>query len=440
MNRKEENSTVNCGSWKCWLAFVLLVQLLLILGYQGFFSLERSWSILPTRSGHNLTRNDRVLLHNIGSGNWYIADYRDDKKNDINSSWIKFARNKNTNSTKNITDVHLEDPVLGHTWEDNPSHYGDSHGIIKNSIAIGMGITSRKNRWRSENEILKTFPFFKSLLPTFCRTASKGFNYNFFMAFDKDDAFYTHRNNLFILQELYYSFVKKNCPNGSSFSIHFVQCSHKKQPARAQNDAMIAAYMSNMEYYYRINDDTKMKTSGWTEIFIDTLRKFSPPNVGVVGPKHRGGNTAILTYDFVHYTHIHIHGFYYPRVLTDWFADRWITDVYMPDRCLKVKSALLDHTMETGQRYAHHNNPTIRNKLKTLISTGKERIEKYVFPFNLLCYVLEFHCKLKGNVNINIFFNRPPHAKCFQIEEIEFLNLSLYPLNSNSAPGIKRAL
>ena len=49
--------------------------------------------------------------------------------------------------------------------------------------------------------------------------------------------------------------------------------------------------------------------------------------VGVVGPHHQGGNTGILTYDFVHRTHVDIFGFYYPRVFSDWFGDDWITKV-----------------------------------------------------------------------------------------------------------------
>ncbi len=63
----------------------------------------------------------------------------------------------------------------------------------------------------------------------------------------------------------------------------------------------------------RINDDTEMETSGWTEAFIRTLASYDPPNVGVVGPNHSGGNTGLLTYDFTHKTHMEIFGFYYPR-------------------------------------------------------------------------------------------------------------------------------
>lgn len=64
---------------------------------------------------------------------------------------------------------------------------------------------------------------------------------------------------------------------------------------------------------FRINDDTDMRTRNWTEAFISTLASYDPPNVGVVGPNHSGGNVGILTYDFTHRTHIEIFGFYYPR-------------------------------------------------------------------------------------------------------------------------------
>lgn len=36
----------------------------------------------------------------------------------------------------------------------------------------------------------------------------------------------------------------------------------------------------------------------WTEKFVSALASMNPPNVGVVGPAHTGGNTRILTYDF----------------------------------------------------------------------------------------------------------------------------------------------
>lgn len=66
---------------------------------------------------------------------------------------------------------------------------------------------------------------------------------------------------------------------------------------------------------YRVNDDTELTSPGWTEAFIETLARYEPSNVGVVGPMHTGGNEGILTYDFTHKTHITVFGFHYPRYL-----------------------------------------------------------------------------------------------------------------------------
>ncbi len=54
-------------------------------------------------------------------------------------------------------------------------------------------------------------------------------------------------------------------------------------------------------------------TRDWTREFVETLRRSEPRDVGTVGPRHMGGNEAIITLDFVHRTHIDIFGFYYPR-------------------------------------------------------------------------------------------------------------------------------
>jgi len=71
----------------------------------------------------------------------------------------------------------------------------------------------------------------------------------------------------------------------------------------------------------------------------------------VVGPLHKGGNVGILTFDFVHRSHIDIFGYYYPRVFTDWWADTWMTRVYGAERTLKLPGVRVVHTLEVGQRY-----------------------------------------------------------------------------------------
>ena len=79
---------------------------------------------------------------------------------------------------------------------------------------------------------------------------------------------------------------------------------------------------------------------------------MDPPQLGVVGPHHKGGNKKILTYDFVHRTHVDILGYYYPHYFTDWFADGWITNTYnVSGHMEKLDDILLVHTMKRGTRY-----------------------------------------------------------------------------------------
>ena len=113
---------------------------------------------------------------------------------------------------------------------------------------------------------------------------------------------------------------KCNKRNVTVRKVELVHCNHNGKPAWAQNDAMMEAYIDGMDYSYRINDDTLLKTPGWTEKFINALELMKPPNVGVVGPNHSRGNLDILTYDFTSSKHIDIFGRHYPKLFTDWFA------------------------------------------------------------------------------------------------------------------------
>ena len=252
-------------------------------------------------------------------------------------------------------DIHPEHPSHGHAGVVPQNHDVEKYlsGI---TIAVGGGITSARLAGITPDNIPLKFQLFVTFLPSFCKTMSKGYHYHFYWAYDHTDSFFSNRTLLKAFQNHFINMTSVLCPTSgnTSISIHMVQCSHTKSPAWAQNDAMMEAYLDGMEYYYRINDDTVLSSSKWVEAFIDTLASYNPPNVGVVGPKHSRGNTRILTYDFVHRSHLDIFGFYYPRVFTDWFADTWITQVYQPDKMKKLSHINVKHTMKNGQRYTHH--------------------------------------------------------------------------------------
>ena len=244
------------------------------------------------------------------------------------------------------------------------------HLNTSTKVAIGMGITSKGlNKGKS---LESKFVFLGSMMPSFCQTASKGYCYTFYMAFDDNDAYFSNSSNLKAFTDAFSKIRFSLCSHLDVVGVVFVKCSHRGRPAWAQNDAMMTAYMDDNDYYYRINDDTKMTSKGWTETYINRLLNYDPPNVGVVGPNHKGGNVGILTYDFVHHSHIDLLGLYYPREFTDWHADNWITNVYKPGRITKIKNITLLHTMSKGTRYRVHK--VARPEVEAIIQREKERI------------------------------------------------------------------
>ena len=197
-------------------------------------------------------------------------------------------------------------------------------------------------------------PFFIRLLPTFCDTASPGYNYIFYVAYDYNDHILATTDGQAAFLKLFGSVTKLRCKSDISVNLRFLMYNQTKQPARAQNHALMAAYRANMDYLYMVNDDTHMMTAYWTEQLINQLAQFHPPNVGLVGPVFREGNTNILTYNFVHRTHVDIFKCFYPPMFTDWYADAWISGVYKPNNVVKVPTVKVRHTLELGTRYHAH--------------------------------------------------------------------------------------
>ena len=95
-----------------------------------------------------------------------------------------------------------------------------------------------------------------------------------------------------------------------------------RKPGPAFNFMMAAASEDGAEYLYRVNDDTEFLGAGWASQAVSALQSFDLPNVGIVGPVCHEGNTAILTHDLVHRTHLQIFEHYYPPILSDWCTDR----------------------------------------------------------------------------------------------------------------------
>ena len=287
------------------------------------------------------------LLFVLSSANLMILCYLFCDPQEGKNSQLGSYRRGRPPSRQNIT----EEAFL-HALHDFNSRHSKTRTLTNFTVAIGCAITSRDvPLWMLQDlTIYKGLVFFKSLLPSFCATASGGYRYAFYLGYDHDDAFFNRTTNLNIFLATFQDITTSMC-RGLALELHFVAGNYSRRPAWSQNDAMIEAYQNGAEYFYRINDDTIMASSNWTDKFITALESFDPPNVGVVGPMHRGGLQNILTYDFVHRTHIDIFGCYYPRVFLDWYGDTWISDVYKPGRIAKLRDVKLVHTIELKRRY-----------------------------------------------------------------------------------------
>ena len=219
-------------------------------------------------------------------------------------------------------------------------------------IGIGCAITTRRSKNLSPHYIGQTAPLIRTMLSSFCKTASLNHDYHFYLTYDYDDRFFLqpHATDAFITT--FIQTAKKLCPKAIVPELHLFYVAYSSKPAWAQNDAMMQAYLDGADYMFRVNDDVQLMNRNWTAEFILALQNSDPENVGVVGPKHLGGNEALITLDFVHRTHIDIFGFFYPREFLDWYADDWITAVYQP-RAYKSDTHKAIHTYELGTRYNH---------------------------------------------------------------------------------------
>lgn len=248
------------------------------------------------------------------------------------------------------------------------------HGAKPKNIAIGGGITSIGVQNLTSDNMATKMSLFTTFIPSFCETASPHFKYHFYFAYDQSDPMFTNPAFLSAFESTFKHSLHQSCTsNKQPVSIRTVHCNHDHKPTWAQNDAMLEAYLDDAEYYYRINDDTRLITRHWAERFIEVLNAYVPINVGVVGPKHLGGNTLILTYDFVHRTHIEIFGFYYPRLFKDWWGDDWITNVYQPYRSTKEQTVYLEHTM--GMR-RYEVSVEVERKLGDQVAKDKEILQR----------------------------------------------------------------
>ncbi|CAE7436467.1 LOC106171609 [Symbiodinium sp. KB8] len=223
-------------------------------------------------------------------------------------------------------------------------------GHDKLHIAVGFGTTTRGVEVRADAH-LTDLPLMQVVVPTLFITAEDGFRYSVVAAFDDDDPVLASPAQRAMLQASFAAFAHCARP-GLAVQLLLVPSGSHHAPSLAHAAAMAAGAAAGADFLYRINDDTSFVSGGWAGAMVqELLLRRWPPLVGMTGPKHDNGNTAILTHDFTHATHLEVFPAYYPHQLRTWFTDDWVSHVYGL-RGGVTHGVVVDHTTGWGQRYS----------------------------------------------------------------------------------------
>jgi FkbM family methyltransferase len=233
--------------------------------------------------------------------------------------------------------------------------------VTKPTIAL-CAATHSKSNWRSLDDTALQNLLIPSIERTISTSDRSKYDFRLYFAADYDDEFWLQNEN------------NVNSPDWLSVRFGFYDVPKHKIPF---NPMMRAAYNDGAEYMVRINDDSEFVTSDWVSKAVAKLASYDPPNVGMVGPNCREGNTAIITHDMVHRTHLDIFEHYYPDVFSAWWIDDWISKVYGPERSTKMMDwTVKHHTHKHGTRYEvqHHEAKLLKGELEK----GAVKIEAWL--------------------------------------------------------------
>ncbi|KAG2383543.1 hypothetical protein C9374_004214 [Naegleria lovaniensis] len=258
----------------------------------------------------------------------------------------------------------------------------DDTGLIKQNddkrihIALGVPTTSKGHKNVNENPLFKVF--LPSLKETIARKGSPDgdkYVYKLYVAIDRGDPVYDNAEN----QKLFKNLVMSQM-EGYNFHFQIIKVinSHGWVPM-LWNTVFQHSIDDGADYFYQLNDDVKFITPGWTGILIERLEN-NPfrKNFGVTGPTDEG-NRSIFTQAFVHRTHHHIFGYFYPYVFKNWYSDDWISLVYRDSNSYfkDPHKPMVRNQQTFGTRYDICD-ANGRENLHKILQVSKVKIKEYL--------------------------------------------------------------
>lgn len=273
-----------------------------------------------------------------------------------------------------------EQPSCGHTRFNlarlgEPADGGSGGGARPQPPAcIALGVASRARPGQTARELALT----TVLLPSLVRTAAGDadptrFRYIVYVGHDDDDPFYADAANRLELERVVAELV-----GAGRITLRLLEMRGMRgAPCWVWNALFERSCSDGCGYFYQLNDDISLRTAGWAQELVDTLRENPVlPNVGVTGPLDTN-NPRLMTQSFAHCTHRAIFGWYYPPTFKNWYSDDWISQVYGKQLTFWRKDIEVFHELAyQGPRYDIAYEDEAR--LPDAVRVGRQALEAYV--------------------------------------------------------------
>jgi hypothetical protein len=183
-------------------------------------------------------------------------------------------------------------------------------------INLPVSVTTRKTKWKTLSEMA----LFQTFLPSLLRTMEEGYLYGVYLGFDVGDPLLDKPGAEDRLRELW------NENGGRKVELKmFKYADSVDHNVWAVNYITKEAYLDGYDYFFRVNDDSEFKETGWTSKLVEALQRND--DFGAVGVLDKD-NPRIWTHSFVARQHLEIFGFHFPFSFGNYWSDDWITFVY----------------------------------------------------------------------------------------------------------------
>jgi hypothetical protein len=197
------------------------------------------------------------------------------------------------------------------------THDRGSSPLIRMNLPIS--ITTRDTNWHSLSDML----LMRSLLPSLLRTMEAGYQYGVYVGYDVGDPLLDQPGAEQSLIRMWNDTCKAS---GKNVALKLFRYNDTRNyNVWAVNYITKEAYLDGYDYFFRVNDDSEFRGSGWTSRLVEALQLNE--DFGAAGVLDEA-NPRIWTHSVVGRPHIEIFGFHFPFSFGNWWSDDWITFAY----------------------------------------------------------------------------------------------------------------